>query len=139
MFNLGQAQGYVMLVLTLAALALEAFAFVTTFDAVHDQARPLALLKGIRRTLEPDGVYLMQDIQGSSHHHENVEHPGAPLLYTISCMHCMTVSLAQGGDGLGARWGEQKARELLAEAGFTSVDVHLLEHDPFNAYFVVRP
>ena len=117
----------------------EAFAFVTTFDAVHDQARPLALLKGIRRTLEPHGVYLMQDIQGSSHHHENVDHPGGPLLYMISCMHCMTVSLAQGGDGLGAMWGEQRARELLAEAGFTSVDVHLLEHDPFNAYFVVRP
>src|SRR5687767_10017081 len=117
----------------------EAFAFVTTFDAVHDQARPLALLKGIRRTLKPDGVYLMQDIQGSSHHHENVDHPGGPLLYMISCMHCMTVSLAQGGDGLGAMWGEQKARELLAEAGFSSVDVHLLEHDPFNAYFVVRP
>jgi SAM-dependent methyltransferase len=117
----------------------EAFGFVTTFDAVHDQARPLALLKGIRRTLEPDGVYLMQDIQGSSHHHENVDHPGGPLLYMISCMHCMTVSLAQGGDGLGAMWGEQRARELLAEAGFGSVDVHLLEHDPFNAYFVVRP
>ena len=117
----------------------EAFAFVTTFDAVHDQARPLALLKGIRRTLEPQGVYLMQDIQGSSHHHENVDHPGGPLLYMISCMHCMTVSLAQGGDGLGAMWGEQRARELLAEAGFTSVEVHLLEHDPFNAYFVVRP
>jgi SAM-dependent methyltransferase len=117
----------------------EAFEFATTFDAVHDQARPLALLKGIRRTLQPDGVYLMQDIQGSSHHHENVDHPGGPLLYMISCMHCMTVSLAQGGEGLGAMWGEQKARELLAEAGFTSVDVHLLEHDPFNAYFVVRP
>ena len=117
----------------------EAFAYVATFDAVHDQARPLAMLKGIRRSLEPDGVYLMQDIQGSSHVHENLDHPGAPLLYMISCMHCMTVSLAQGGDGLGAMWGEQKARELLGEAGFTSVDVHLLEHDPFNAYFVVRP
>jgi SAM-dependent methyltransferase len=117
----------------------EAFAFVTTFDAVHDQARPLALLRGIRRTLALEGVYLMQDIQGSSHHHENLDHPGGPLLYMISCMHCMTVSLAQGGDGLGAMWGEQRARELLAEAGFTSVDVHLLEHDPFNAYFVVRP
>ena len=80
----------------------------------------------------------MQDIQGSSHVHENLDHPGGPLLYMISCMHCMTVSLAQGGDGLGAMWGEQKARELLAEAGFSSVDVHLLEHDPFNAYFVVR-
>ncbi len=117
----------------------EAFAYVATFDAVHDQARPLAMLKGIRRTLQAGGTYLMQDIQGSSHHHENIEHPGAPLLYMISCMHCMTVSLAQGGDGLGAMWGEQKARELLADAGFTSVDVHLLEHDPFNAYFVVRP
>jgi SAM-dependent methyltransferase len=117
----------------------EAFAFVTTFDAVHDQARPLALLRGIRRTLEPDGVYLMQDIQGSSYHHENVDHPGGPLLYMISAMHCMTVSLAQGGEGLGAMWGEQKARELLAEAGFGSVEVHFLEHDPFNAYFVVRP
>jgi SAM-dependent methyltransferase len=116
-----------------------AFSFVTTFDAVHDQARPLALLKGIRRTLAPDGTYLMQDIQGSSHVHENLDHPGGPLLYMISCMHCMTVSLAQGGDGLGAMWGEQKARELLAEAGFSSVDVHLLDHDPFNAYFVVRP
>jgi ubiquinone/menaquinone biosynthesis C-methylase UbiE len=116
----------------------EAFAYVTTFDAVHDQARPLAMLKGIRRVLEPGGTYLMQDIQGSSHVHENMDHPGGPLLYMISCMHCMTVSLAQGGDGLGAMWGEQKARELLAEAGFTSVDVHRLEHDPFNAYFVVR-
>ena len=116
-----------------------AFAFVTTFDAVHDQARPLAMLKGIRHTLEAGGTYLMQDVQGSSYHHENIDHPGGPLLYMISCMHCMTVSLAQGGDGLGAMWGEQKARELLAEAGFGSVDVHLLEHDPFNAYFVVRP
>jgi SAM-dependent methyltransferase len=117
----------------------EAFAYVTTFDAVHDQARPRAMLGGIRRTLAPDGVYLMQDIQGSSHVHENIDHPGGPLLYMISCMHCMTVSLAQGGEGLGAMWGEQKARDLLAEAGFTSVEVHLLEHDPFNAYFVVRP
>jgi 2-polyprenyl-3-methyl-5-hydroxy-6-metoxy-1,4-benzoquinol methylase len=117
----------------------EAFAFVTTFDAVHDQAHPLAMLEGTKRTLESDGVYLMQDIQGSSHVHENIDHPGAPLLYMISCMHCMSVSLAQGGEGLGAMWGEQKARELLAEAGFASVDVHVLEHDPFNAYFVVRP
>ena len=116
----------------------ESFELVMTFDAVHDQARPLALLRGIRRSLTAEGVYLMQDIQGSSYVHENMDHPGGPLLYMISCMHCMTVSLAQGGDGLGAMWGEQKARELLAEAGFTAVDVHLLEHDPFNAYFVVH-
>jgi cyclopropane fatty-acyl-phospholipid synthase-like methyltransferase len=115
------------------------FDYVVTFDAVHDQAKPLAMLKGIRRALKNDGTYLMQDIQGSSHHHENLDHPGGPLMYMISTMHCMTVSLAQGGDGLGAMWGEEKARELLAEAGFSAVDVHLLDHDPFNAYYVVRP
>lgn len=117
----------------------ESFELVTTFDAVHDQPRPLALLRGIRRTLTADGVYLMQDIAGSSHLHENLDRPAAPLMYTISTMHCMTVSLAQGGDGLGTMWGEQKARELLAEAGFSSVEVHQLEHDPFNSYYVVRP
>ena len=97
------------------------------------------MLRGIRSALPTDGVYLMVDIQASSHVHENIDFPGASFIYTISCMHCMTVSLALGGDGLGAMWGEQTARKILAEAGFTSVDVHLLEHDPFNAYFVVRP
>ena len=44
----------------------EAFDLVTTFDAIHDQAKPLNVLKGIHRTLRSDGVYLMQDIKGSS-------------------------------------------------------------------------
>lgn len=110
---------------------------ITTFDAVHDQADPAAVLSGIRRALHPDGVYLMQDIAGSSHLQDNMEHPLGPLLYTISTMHCMTVSLAQDGEGLGAMWGEEKAREMLGEAGFTSVEVKRLPHDPQNSYFIV--
>ncbi|MFA7096631.1 MAG: class I SAM-dependent methyltransferase [Gammaproteobacteria bacterium] len=107
----------------------ERYDFVTTFDAIHDQARPLNVLKGIHRTLKPDGVYLMQDISGTSHVHKDVEHPIGTLLYTISCMHCMTVSLAQGGEGLGAMWGEEKTREYLHRAGFRSVTKHRLAHD----------
>jgi SAM-dependent methyltransferase len=117
----------------------EAFDFATTFDAVHDQPAPRALLAGIRRTLRPDGVYLMQDIRGSSHVHRNMDHPLAPLVYTISTMHCMTVSLAQGGEGLGAMWGEEQARELLSEAGFRHVQVEQLPHDIQNSYYIVRP
>jgi SAM-dependent methyltransferase len=86
-----------------------AFDFVTTFDAVHDQARPLQVLQGIHRALNPDGVYLMQDIRGTSRIHDDTGLPLAPLLYTVSCMHCMTVSLAQGGEGLGARGGGDDA------------------------------
>lgn len=116
----------------------EAFDLVTTFDAVHDQAKPLNVLKGIHRTLAPNGVYLMQDIKGSSHVHKNVGHPLGPFLYTISCMHCMTVSLAQGGEGLGAMWGEEKTREYLVRAGFRSVEKHELAHDVQNNWYVVR-
>lgn len=116
----------------------EAFDFVTTFDAVHDQAKPLSVLRGIYRTLRRDGVYLMQDIKGSSEIHKNLDHPLGPLLYTISCMHCMTVSLAQNGEGLGAMWGEEKTREYLAKAGFHSVQKHELAHDIQNNWYEVR-
>ncbi len=110
---------------------------ITTFDAVHDQAKPAAVLKGIADALKDDGVYLMQDIAGSSHVHNNLNHPVAPFLYTVSTMHCMTVSLAQGGEGLGTMWGEEKAREMLKEAGFSKVEVKQLPHDIFNNYFII--
>jgi len=116
----------------------ESFEFITTFDAVHDQGKPLNVLKGIYRALKRDGVYLMQDIKGSSHVYNNIGHPIGTFLYTVSCLHCMTVSLAQGGEGLGAMWGEEKTREYLQRAGFRSVEKHELAHDIQNNWYVVR-
>ena len=95
------------------------------------------MLGGIYNALKADGVYLMQDIAGSSQHHNNLGHPVGPFLYTVSTTHCMTVSLCQGGEGLGTMWGEEKAREMLQEAGFTEVDVRRLPHDFSNSYFIV--
>lgn len=115
-----------------------AYDLVLTFDAIHDQADPARVLANIRRMLRPGGVYLMQDIGLSSHVEKNVDHPVGPLIYAISCMHCMTVSLASGGAGLGAAWGVELAQRMLSDAGFTSVEVHRLPHDIQNAYFVVR-
>ena len=115
----------------------ERYDLITTFDAIHDQARPAAVLKGIAEALKDDGVYLMQDIAGSSYVQNNMDHPLAPLLYTISTTHCTTVSLAQGGEGLGTMWGEEKAREMLEEAGFEHVEVRQLPHDITNSYFIV--
>lgn len=116
----------------------ESFDFITTFDAIHDQAKPLNVLQGIQRALKPGGVYLMQDISGTSHLHKDIEHPLGTLLYTISCMHCMTVSLAQGGEGLGAMWGEERTREYLEKAGSRSIEMHRLDHDIQNNWYVVR-
>ena len=91
------------------------------------------------RTLRPDGTYLMVDIKADSRLEGNLELPWASFLYAISTIHCMSVSLGQGGDGLGAVWGVQTAQQMLREAGFTNVVLHELEEDPFNAYFVARP
>jgi ubiquinone/menaquinone biosynthesis C-methylase UbiE len=116
----------------------QAFDLITTFDAVHDQAKPRNVLKGIFRALRTDGVYLMQDIKGSSHMPDNIGHPIGTFLYTVSCMHCMTVSLARGGEGLGAMWGEQKTREYVHKAGFRSIEKHELSHDIQNNWYVIR-
>ena len=109
---------------------------ITTFDSVHDQAGPDLVLAGIAQALRPAGVYLCVDIAASSKLSDNLDHPLGPFMYTVSCMHCMTVSLAEGGMGLGAMWGEQKAREMLQDAGFTSVDAAHVDDDIVNTYFI---
>jgi Zn-dependent membrane protease YugP len=48
----------------------------------------------------------------------------------------MTVSLGEGGEGLGTVWGEQTARRMLAEAGFSDVRTHTVEGDILNVYYV---
>lgn len=118
--------------------AEKSFELITTFDAVHDQAEPLTVLRGIHRALTDDGVYLMQDIKGSSFVEKNLEHPLGTMLYTISCMHCMTVSLSAGGEGLGAMWGVEKTHEYLKKAGFGHIETKELEHDIQNNWYVVR-
>ncbi|MDP3966742.1 MAG: class I SAM-dependent methyltransferase [Nocardioides sp.] len=114
------------------------FDLVTAFDAIHDQAHPAMVLRGIADVLAPDGVFLMGDIKASSRPDENVDLPAAPFLYAISLMHCMTVSLAQGGTGLGAVWGEQTATRMLREAGLGSVEVRVVEGDFVNSYYIAR-
>jgi SAM-dependent methyltransferase len=116
--------------------AREQFDLITAFDAIHDQAQPARVLVGIAEALRPDGIFLMVDIGASSRPHENMAFPLAPWMYTVSCMHCLTVSLALDGAGLGAMWGEQKAREMLAEAGFGRVEVKRIADDLFNSYYV---
>ena len=112
------------------------FDLITTFDSVHDQAKPRRVLKGIYDALKPGGTYLCVDIAASSELADNLEHPMGPFLYTISTMHCMTVSLAYGGEGLGTVWGEQKAIELIKEAGFKDVTVEKVEGDILNNYYI---
>jgi SAM-dependent methyltransferase len=111
---------------------------VFAFDAIHDQADPAGVLSRVRAALEPGGWFVMMDIKAASALEDNVGNPMAPWLYAVSTLHCMTVSLAQGGAGLGTVWGEQLARRMLDEAGFVDVAVHEVPDDPFDLVYVAR-
>lgn len=117
---------------------VDSYDFISSFDAVHDQKDPQGLLAGIHRALRSEGVYLMQDIGGSAHLENNLDFPMATFLYTVSCTHCMPVSLGQGGDGLGTMWGWETAERMLKMAGFESPERKVLPHDPMNVWFVAR-
>ncbi len=125
----------------------EKYDLITAFDVIHDQAQPAKVLKGIYNALrnkqekdeESGGIFLMQDMAASSKLEENMENPLGPTLYSISTMHCMTVSLAYNGEGLGTVWGRQKAEEMLKEAGLSEkVEVREVPGDIFNYYYIVQ-
>jgi SAM-dependent methyltransferase len=113
------------------------FDLITSFDAIHDQRDPAGVLRSVAEALAPDGIYLAVEPRASSKLEENACNPFAPWMYGVSVLHCMTVSLAVGGAGLGTAWGEQTARRFFAEAGFSRVEA-LEVPGPQNTIFVCR-
>lgn len=93
--------------------------FISTFDVIHDLPDPLGAMKRIRSALNKGGTYLMVEPKVADQLENNVQNPFARMLYAMSCLHCVPQSLAQGGPGLGACWGEGRARAMAHDAGFT--------------------
>ena len=114
------------------------FDYVTAFDAIHAQTRPLDALKGVLSLLKPDGLFSMVDIAASSFLSNNVDHPMGTFLYTVSLMHCLPVGLVDSGMGLGMMWGRERAVDMLHDAGFNRVEIIDIPDDPFNLHFMCR-
>src|SRR5262245_3037017 len=108
------------------------------FDAIHDQVDPAAVLDRVQAALRPGGIFVMFDTKTSSRVENNLANPMAALLYSVSTLHCLTGWLAEGGAGLGAVWGEELARRMLADAGFAGIEVHDVPDDPLDVVYVAR-
>jgi SAM-dependent methyltransferase len=116
----------------------DAFDAVFVFDAVHDQVDPAGVLRAIFAALKPGGVFIMKEPRAADVLEDNIGNPFAPILYSMSTLHCMTVSLAHGGAGIGAAFGEHLARKLLADAGFDNVTVEAAPGDPTDSVYITR-
>ncbi len=117
------------------------FAFVTTFDCLHDMTDPAGVMRRIRSALAPDGTWLIADIKAHPSYEENVErNPMAAMMYGTSVMACMSSALSEpGGLGLGTLgFPEELARKMTREAGFTRFEALDFDH-PINAFYLVTP
>jgi len=116
----------------------EEFDLITVFDVIHDLVNPKRGLKAIKNALRPEGVLLLLDIKCSDKLEENIT-PLAPMMYGISIMYCMTQSLSQGGEGLGAMGlPPSKVRELCIASGFSEVKEVPIK-SPFNILYSIKP
>jgi 2-polyprenyl-3-methyl-5-hydroxy-6-metoxy-1,4-benzoquinol methylase len=116
----------------------QAFDLVFVFDAIHDQVDPSGVLERIHAGLTPGGCFVMKEPHAADNLEDNIPNPMAPILYSASTLHCMTVSLAHGGAGIGTVFGEQLARQMLTDAGFVDIQVHAAPGDPGDAVYVSR-
>lgn len=116
----------------------KAFDLVFVFDAIHDQIDPQGVLARIYESLDDGGVFMMREPHAADRLEDNIGNPFAPVMYSISTLHCLTVSLAHGGAGIGTAFGEELARSLLTGAGFGDVEVHPVAGDPMDAFYIVR-
>ncbi|HXV93575.1 MAG TPA: methyltransferase domain-containing protein [Pseudonocardia sp.] len=107
---------------------------ITTFDVVHDAVDPAGILRAVHAALRPGGRYVCVDINCAERPTDNTG-PIATILYGFSLSYCLTVSLAEGGTGLGTcGLSEPVLRRMAAEAGFRSIR-HVPIDDPFNTIY----
>jgi 2-polyprenyl-3-methyl-5-hydroxy-6-metoxy-1,4-benzoquinol methylase len=113
------------------------FGLVCAFDCIHDMVDPKTTLRAIRGSLADDGVFVWSEPNASDNPLDN-RNPVGKAFQCVSPLHCMTVSLAHRGEGLGTVIGERGVRVLAREIGFSHVE-KLPIQNPFNQFFALRP
>ena len=93
------------------------FDLVLAFNLIHDLPYASRGLVQIHKSLKPKGKFLMFDMSSKQNPKDN-----PPLFYMMSLFHCMTQSLYfEGSQGLGICWGNDRAKQMFQDAGFSNV------------------
>ena len=113
---------------------------VLTLDCLHDMPAPAEAMAAIRRSIKPDGVWLIKEIKGAASWEANLKNPMLAMMYGTSVATCMSSALSEpGGAGLGTLGlHRERAEQMCRQAGFETFVVHDFD-DPVNLYYEVRP
>ncbi len=126
-FEVGTAKDY-------AATGLD---LVTCFDCLHDMGDPAGAAAHVRRSLKPDGSWMIVEPMAGDSLEQNLN-PVSRLFYAASTMICVPTSLSQEvGAALGAQAGEARLREVITAGGFATV--RRATQTPFNMILEARP
>lgn len=112
------------------------YAFVTHFDCLHDMGDPVGAAKQVRKTLAPDGTWMIVEPFAGDRVEDNLN-PVGRVFYAASTMICVPASLAYKGPALGAQAGEARLREVAMKGGFTRF--RRATQTPFNLVLEARP
>jgi 2-polyprenyl-3-methyl-5-hydroxy-6-metoxy-1,4-benzoquinol methylase len=121
-----------------ASLQRAAYDLVTVFEAVHDLARPVEVLRALRALLADDGSVVIADERAA----ERFTAPGDDVervFYVWSVLHCLPVGMAeQPSAGTGTAMRPDTLRAYAEEAGFGEFEILPIEND-FWRFYRLKP
>jgi len=106
---------------------------VLAIEMLHDVPDPVGILRTMKKLAGTDGVVLVADERAE----DAFTAPGSEMerfLYAFSTLHCLSVSMQDGGAGTGTVMRADTVRRYASEAGFATVDVLDVEHPQFRLY-----
>jgi SAM-dependent methyltransferase len=110
---------------------------VAFFDCLHDMGDPVGAAAHVRRSLKPDGTWMIVEPYAGDVPEANYT-PLGRLFYSASTLICTPCSRSQEvGMALGAQAGEKRLREVATKGGFSRF--RRAAETPFNLVFEARP
>ncbi len=110
---------------------------VTFFDCLHDMGDPAGAAAHVRRSLKPDGSWMIVEPMAGDRLEDNLN-PISRLYYAASTTICVPTSLSQEvGAALGAQAGEAALRDVVHAGGFSTVK--RATATPFSMVLEARP
>ncbi len=106
---------------------------VLAIEMLHDVPDPISVLRTMSRLAGERGMVVVADERTE----EQFTAPGSEMerfLYAFSPLHCLAVSMQDGGAGTGTVMRPDTVRRYAAEAGFPDVEVLDVEHPQFRLY-----